>query len=336
MKAKQIFEKLIENWQAKAVCFVIALFLYIFNQQSGVSSRTIKTNVAIETDSGFKPAEAFNTSISLSLRGKKENISTLSSEDFEAYLDFSYVAKDGKYDFPVMLKLSAAAAAINPLEIKVIPEKITLNVEEETAGFVKVEPLIKGEAPHGYQIDSIKIEPEEVKIRGAKSLVENCTSMQTENIVLTNARTSFSGSAKIVNWKKNISLETSTISYTVQISETASSKTFKDIPVTPMNLLNTLEITSIPKKITFVLEGPLLSLEALTDLSSVCRADLSSVIEAGTFSVPVKYTLPARLRLSEAAPKTVSVTVAEKTKDAENTDSEMMEKITTIIDSEER
>lgn len=333
MKAKQLFEKLIENWPAKAVCFVMAIFLYIFNQQSGMDTKIIKTKVSVQNENGFRPADVFNPDVSVSVRGSKSSVGALTKSDVQPYLDFSYIPKDGEYDLPVLLKIDEAASMINPLEIKVMPEKIKVKVEEEIAGFAKIEPLLKGEVQHGYEVESVTLEPDQIKIRGARSLVENCKSLQTENIVLSNARTSFSGKAKIENPKKNISLESDEISFTIKIVESQSSKNLGNIPVTVDNLSKNLEITKMEASVQLVVEGSVLGLEKFTDYSAVCHADLSKISSAGTFDAPLRYYLPSGVRLSGNYPKTVSVSVVAKEVEEkipsldESQDNDMMEKV---------
>lgn len=338
MKIKQLFERLIENWPVKAVCLVLAFFLYIFNQQAGMETKIIKTKVEVGSDSGFRPAEIFNSNVSVSLRGKKDAISQISESDVKAYLDFSYVAKGGEYDFPVLLTFGQSVTSINPLEIKVIPEKINVKVEEEIAGFAKIEPLLKGEAQHGYKVESIVLDPEQIKIRGARSLVENCKSLQTENIVLSNARTSFSGTAKIENLKKNITLESDKVSFTVKIAEIQDSKKIDNVQVKIENLRPELEIEKNPSAVSLSVSGSLLSLESFTDFSSVCRADCSGITGEGSFTVPLKYYLPTGIRLGENYAKSVSVKVSAKKSDEENQKNEnddMMEKIPNVIENGE-
>lgn len=312
MKIKQLFEKLIENWPVKAVCLMMAIFLYIFNQQSGMTTNSIKTNLIIENKNGFTPSEVFNTNVVVTLRGKSESISGITEKNITPYIDLGYVAKDGKYEFPVLLKIDQTVSAMNPMEIKVTPEKISVKVEEEISRYVKVEPLLKGDVPHGYQRKSIAIEPEEVKIRGARSLVENCKSLQTSTIVLSNATTSFSGSAKIENLKKNISLESDKVSYTVEVEEISDTKTLSNVPVAAVNLSSSLEIKNFQKSVSFSVKGKLLSLEKFTDFSSVCKADFSDVKESGDYEVKLFYTLPSGIYLDGNYPKTVSVSVEDK------------------------
>lgn len=339
MKIKQLFEKAIEDWPVKAICFVMAIFIYIFNQQSGMFSRTIKTNVVVGSESGFRPAEAFNTNVSISVRGKSGSIEALSKNDFEAYLDFSYVAKDGKYDFPVLLRLGPNVVSINPLEIKVSPEKISLRVEEEVAGFAKIEPLLKGDVPHGYKVESVSLEPEQVKILGARSLVENCKILQTSNIVLSNARTSFSGTAAIEKLKKNITLDSDKVSFTVKIVQVTEKRSLENVKINSLNLNPNLEISKMANFVSIPVEGNLLDLENFTDFSSVCQADFSQITEPGTFDIKLIYRLPNGIYLNGNYPKTVPAVVVEKTKD-ENESSrqseDVMEKIDFSIDGEEK
>ncbi|MBQ0051533.1 MAG: hypothetical protein KBT11_05650 [Treponema sp.] len=325
MKVKQLFEKLIENWPVKAVCFIMALFLYVFNQQSGMTSKTVKTTLAIDRESGFRPAEAFNNSVTVSFKGKSEEIASIMEKDISAYIDLNYVAKEGKYDFPVLLKLNDNVTAINPLEIKVTPEIISLRVEPEIAGFAEIVPLVKGKVPHGYEIKSISVNPEQVKIRGAVSLVNNCKTLQTATVPVSNATRSFQTTVKIENPRRSLTVEEQTVSVTVEVDEVKDSRMLKNVPVNLVKLHPGLEAKFSPKTVNVNVEGSQLSIEKIRDYSSIIKADCAALDEPGTYELKLNYSLPSGVKLSENPVKTVSVTVSMKHENSE-------EKLTIVED----
>ena len=149
MKAKQVFDKLIENWQIKAVCFVIALFLYVVYQTQSVDKKVFSVPLTVESKNGYVSIEPHPRTVAVSARGKAEDLAQVRESDLKAYLDLSYVSSDGSYDFPVLLNLSDSASVLNPLELKVTPEIVRLKVEEEITAFVDIVPLVSGKPSDG-------------------------------------------------------------------------------------------------------------------------------------------------------------------------------------------
>ena len=149
MKAKQVFDKLIENWQVKAICFVISLFLYVVYQNQSIDKRVFSVPLAVEAKNGFVSIEPYPRTVVVSARGKAEVLAQVRESDLKAYLDLNYVAKDGRYDFPVLITLSDSASLLNPLEIKVTPEIVSLRVEEEITSYVDIQPLLSGKPGYG-------------------------------------------------------------------------------------------------------------------------------------------------------------------------------------------
>ena len=131
MKAKQVFDKLIENWHIKAICFVIALFLYVIYQNQSVDSKVFSVPLTVESRNGYVSVAPHPRTVVVSARGKSEELAQVRESDLKAYLDLNYVYKDGTYDFPVLITLSDSASILNPLELKVTPEVVRLRVEEE-------------------------------------------------------------------------------------------------------------------------------------------------------------------------------------------------------------
>lgn len=309
MKARQLLDKFLENWPVKVVCFIMALFLYIFNQQSSMAKRTFNTDIEIESESGFLPAEAYTKDVAINLRGKAEEINSLKDYDVKAYIDLSYVAEAGKYEFPVLLRLSENVTSLNPMEIKVSPEKITLRVEEEAAGYATVNPLLKGNPAHGYYVKSITVNPEQVKIRGAKSHVQSFKSIQTETVVLNNAQTSFTKSVKPDNRRRNIIVDDNNVEVTVEIEEQRSNLQLSDVALNFSGINPKFDFESSVKIISFSVEGTVLDIEKLTDKGNITKIDCSDISEPGNYEKRIEYNLPAGVSIVGNYPRTCHIDV---------------------------
>ena len=74
MKAKQVFDKLIENWHIKAICFVIALFLYVIYQNQSVDSKVFSVPLTVESRNGYVSVAPHPRTVVVSARGKSEEL----------------------------------------------------------------------------------------------------------------------------------------------------------------------------------------------------------------------------------------------------------------------
>lgn len=312
MKTKQIFGKLIENWQVKAICFVISLFLYVIYQNQSVDRKVFSVPLTVESKNGFVSIQPHPRTVAVSARGKAEELAQVRESDLKAYLDLSYVSKDGSYDFPVLLTLSDSASVLNPLEIKLTPEIVRLRVEEEVTSYVDVVPLISGKPAYGYDIKSISVSPEQIAITGPKTMIENCKSLQTLNVTTSNAKRSFTSKAKVEQKGLFIKHDDVDVSVTVEIEERDGSKKFTKLPVKILNLSPELEVSAKTNDVTVTLEGSIPSLEAFKPDAKFVTADVSSITSPGTFYVNLTYSVPKRFTLADGYTKSIPVTFTAK------------------------
>lgn len=308
MKAKQVFDKLIENWQVKAVCFVISLFLYVIYQNQSVDSKVFSVPLTVESKNGFVSVAPHPRTVVVSARGKSDELAKVREADLSAYLDLNYVSKEGSYDFPVLLNLSDTAGILNPLELKVTPEIVRLRVEEEVTSFVDVVPLISGKPAYGYAVKNISVSPEQIAITGPKTMIENCKSLQTLNVTTSGAKRSFTAKAKVEQKGLFIKHDDIDVAVTVEIEELEGSRRFEKIPVKIENLSPELEIRAMTTDVAITLTGSLASLENYKPPESLVTADVSRINTAGTFYIELSYSIPKRYSLAEGYTKSIPVT----------------------------
>lgn len=322
MKAKQMFDKFTENWHIKAICFVIALFLYVIYQNQSVGTRVFSVPLSVEAKNGFVSIAPYPRTVAVSARGKSEELAQVRDSDLKAYLDLNYVSKDGSYDFPVLITLSDSASVLNPLEIKVTPEIVHLRVEEEITSYVDIEPLVSGKPGYGYGIKSIKTVPDQIAITGPKTMVDNIKSMKTLNVTASGAKRSFTSKTKVEKKGLFVKTEDTEVNVTVEIEELTGTKQYTRLPVKVVNLSPSLEIRAMTKDVTVTLEGSLPSLESYKPGESFVTADVSHVNSSGTFYVNLSYSVPKRFTLTDGYTKSIPISFTEKQNEDQSDDSE--------------
>ena len=327
MKVKQLFEKLIKNWQIKAICFVAALFLYAVYQNQSLTSRVFSVSLGIETKNGFVSVEPHPRTVAVSVKGKAEELAQVRESDLSAYLDLSYVSKDGKYDFPVLLTLSDSASVLNPLEIKVTPESVSLRVEEEITSYVDLEALVYENPASGYFCKNVTVSPSQIAVTGPKTMINSVKSLKTLPVTMSGAKRSFASKTKVENKGMFVKHDNVEVTVTVEIEEMTGAKQFTGLQVKVINLSPELEIKALPKDVAVTLRGSMPLLEKYVPGENFVTADASDISEPGTFYLNLHYEVPHRFSMEDGYTKTLAVTFAEKG-NMEN--SEGAEKITVV------
>ncbi|WP_296325883.1 CdaR family protein [Treponema sp. UBA3813] len=328
MKAKQVFDKLTENWLPKALCFIIAVFLYVIYQNQSVDTRVFSVSLGLEAKNGFVSVEPHPRTVVVSARGKSEELAQVRESDLKAYLDLNYVAKDGSYDFPVLLTLSDSASVLNPLELKVTPERVRLRVEEEVTAYVDINPLTTGKPAYGYGIKDVTVVPDQIAITGPKTMVENCKSLNTLGVTVSNAKRNFTSKTKVEQKGFFIKHEDLSVSVTVELEEMDGSKQFTKLPVKVLNLSQDLEVRAVTNDVTVTLRGSLVSLDSFKPDENFVTADASNIEEPGTFYVPLSFSVPKRFALADGYTKSVPITFT--TKQTTSQTDAVEEKITVV------
>lgn len=307
MKISENFNKLLDNWPVKAVCLLIALFVYIFYNLSIQESRSFTVPLEVRSQNGISPASNHLKKVRITLKGKTEEIASVRENEVTAYLDLNHLAKDGTYKVPVSIDLPKSALMLDTLEVSVAPQNVSLKVEESISGWVKVNPLISGTPAHGYEIKSINVYPDEIEIYGPRSLVENCTRIQTQVVSVKNASTSLEKAVIPENlgaFLKHVSGEKLRVE--VEIGPVISEKSFDNIPLIFVNPAQDFEVIPAISSVKITVSGNLLEMEKFTPEKDCAKIDCSSITEEGDFELPVKYSIPDSLSVIDG-PATVKV-----------------------------
>ena len=313
MNTKRFLDKITQNWPTKVLCLVVALFIYFFHQMSILEKKTFTVPLETKANGSMISASENNRYVKVTLRGKRDEVSSVTNKDISAYLDISDITQEGEYTFPVLIDSSPRLLLIEPLEVRVSPEKVSLKVETRTIKYVPVEPLLSGEVAHGFEQTSISVEPATIKIEGPRQMIESITAVQTEAVDIEGIQRTTTRDVLLQNENKLITFDDETpVSVTVTVAETGMKKDISDIQILYYNLADNLEVKSPVERGTVTIEGSQLILEKMNDKQVVLHADCSAITTPGTYEAPVTVSVPTDTTVISQSVQEIKVTVVER------------------------
>jgi len=168
--------KELKNWFLKnidikllSLFFAIILWLYIAGGENPIVENFIDISLTqINLSEGLVIKE-FPANVSVGIRGPKNIINNLSSNQINGIVNFSEISKEGIY------KLKVEVEPPKKTQItRVIPSEIKVEVEKVLTKEVEVEYSLIGVPEKGYSLtDEPQFNPSMVKIIGAQSVLDN-------------------------------------------------------------------------------------------------------------------------------------------------------------------
>jgi YbbR domain-containing protein len=199
LNTKKIILGLAENWPAKVLSVALAIMLFVFNQMSTLTTRTLSVPLTVETGFTLVPGSAYPRTVRVRLRGEDETIKLITDSDIEAYVDFSRYEAEGLYSAPVQIRRKGSALAIEPLEITVNPLEISVNLDRRVNKALLLYAVIRGNPAPGFDLISHSISPGEIVVSGPSGRLESITEIKTEAIDIEGRNSDFSITVNIVN-----------------------------------------------------------------------------------------------------------------------------------------
>jgi YbbR domain-containing protein len=327
LDARKIFEKAIENWPAKVLSVVLAIVLFVFHQISTLVEESFSSPLNIVSNGLLVPSKSHEQTIRITLRSDERNINAINREDIEVYVDLSNMNLPGTYRVPVLVRKIGTAAGVDPLEIRVNPSEIEIDLDYSAAKSVPVTPNFRGNLDSGYEMSSYSLEPTQVEIEGPSSIIDAITSLSTEYIELTGRRSDFVTTARIASSNPLMNFKgAGLVEVHGFVQELIMTRNFDNLPITITGLNNRYRARLNIEEGSVRVEG---SQNALADYilwGAVLNLDCSNVETTGTVEIPVTVTVPPQFSLISYEPMSVSVTI-ESIADADDSEEIINEEI---------
>ena len=174
----------------KLVSLVLATCTWFFVKGVTSDSRVIEgVPVEVKARPGLTVLQTRASTIAVKVRGTREDVRQVSRQDLSAVVDLT---KDNRFG-PITVKLTPKSVRYSRrVQIAEIdPPEVTVNVDEMIERELAVQPQFGGELPPNLSVERVITQPETVKVKGPKMLVNGMTSIATLPIDVTGRRTSF-------------------------------------------------------------------------------------------------------------------------------------------------
>ena len=312
MKANRFFEKILYNWPVKVCCLIIAIALYLFHQASLTEKRSFVIPLNVVEEGAVQHTGDFTSTVTVVVRANTEQISSVHSNQLNAYVNLNNITKNGEYNLPVKVKVDDELMSFDPFEIKVKPEYIKIRAESKDIKFIPLEASVVGEPEHGYEVTEVTIEPAYVEVTGPESIIENTSKIYLDKVDVTGLtqKQTFETQYKSVN--KLISIkETGPFQVTLMIEPRSMIRTINDIEVTVLSLDEKFYLQDDILPVWVTLEGSMPVLEDYVPVRRFVTADFSKIKEPGEYDIPLTYNIPSYFYLEETSDDFIHVTVLE-------------------------
>ena len=313
MKVKRLFETIMENWPAKVICFGLALVLYLVHITSLLDRKTYTVPLKVVADGGMYPMSDYPEYVRITVRSTAENIAETLQSDFTATLDLTKYEQEGSFSVPVSVHLAPKLLLMDPFEIKLTPESVSMRLEEKTLKYVSVVPALSGEVQHGYAVTKTSVDPATVEIVGPRSAVGETNQVYTSAIDVTSLTAPKTFEASLQNINSLLTINPAK-SYTVhiEVAEESLVKKFSDVPVRLLFLPEAFEAEGDAPKISFDVAGTVPTLEDYELSEGAVYADCSAIDKTGTYDLPVHIILPSYFHIENQSAETVSVAIGSR------------------------
>ncbi len=313
MNIKQILLRLTENWPAKIICLVFAVFLSEFYRGTLLDKRYLIVPLTIENNGLLTPAEQYPAKIKVSIWGDAIGIGSIDENDIIAFINISDFKTEGTYRIPIKTRLAGTVTPIGNMEISTEPTILTLRLATNIRKQVPVSLSLRGIPADGYEVIESSLEPDTVEIEGPADTVEKINELVTEPLSIEARTSGFSGTAAIINNDPLISIVgKAQVQSMVKINETTIQKKFDNIPIYFEKENAELSITADTKTGSLEVQGPKKLLETWHPSENILTVSCESILEPGVYTLPVVPVLSAeysKLKILQINPKSVQITV---------------------------
>lgn len=314
MNTKRLIDKLLDNWFPKTVCFVIAVLLYFFHQASLVDTKTFVLPLQIYESGMVMHVGDAPKSVTVVVRANDNDIKTVSAQDMSASVSLEAITEKGVYKLPVKITLAEQLMKLDPFEVKIKEETVVIHADKKAFKYVPILPTVVGEVAHGYEVQSISMNPSTVEIFGPESLVNATNEIYSTRLNVSNAENNFATEVSYQNHNELITvIDDGPFKATVSLAPKIMEREFTDVPVEIINVIPSLEVETELPGVSLKLSGAMPVLEDYILSKHAVQLNCYEIKEPGTYVLPVRYILPANLQLVEKSDEEFTITVVKET-----------------------
>jgi YbbR domain-containing protein len=309
VKPRDRMRRLLSNLPVKVVCLAAAVILFMFNRINTMTERFFSVPLAVEVPAGFAISSSCPSTVRVTLRGQEQAINPVLPEDIAASLNLEGHQAAGTFRVPVTVQRAGTALGVEPLEIRVEPQVLTVALEPLAERRVPVVPDVTGSPAHGYELASFEVAPRAVAIRGPRSRVQAVPSVATEVIDLTGRTGPFSLRARLAVPDPLVKVTgDSFVDFRAAIQEAVISRRFESVPLTVIDLPPGLRIRDAARESGSVqVQGTQLAVESMTAEQVQLVLDCSTIHRPGVWRLSPRAEVPSTVSVVDWTPRELSI-----------------------------
>jgi YbbR domain-containing protein len=195
--------------------------------------------------------------------------------------------------------------------VKIVPETVTVKLDELIVQKLEILPDFVGEPAVGYKLlaDELRMDPNAVLTQGPKGVLEKMKSAKTEPIDLVGRIRSFYRTVQVKLSSGVKPMSESLVNVYIPIREEFGEKEFKDVPVRILRSPAASGVVDLsPDKVTLVLKGSKLYLEKLAPETLLAYVDLAD-LKKGDYDLLLQVVLPENVSLKDKEPIKVKAAI---------------------------
>ncbi len=313
MNTRKMISRLTENWVAKVICVAAAILVYVFHQVAVLDHKTLTVPLEVVSEGLLVNETDVPSFVKVNVRCSADSIGAITAQGISAVLNLNHYTEVGDYDVPVTISVSKDLMLIDPLEVSVKPDYVSLTLDEKVEKYVSVKPSVSGEVSHGYFVKSVEIVPSTVKIIGPSKIVEKTNFIYSDKVNVKGASTGFSTEVGLDNINALVSAKVEEpFRVNVTIAPSPSDLVFTGVTPKLISLDGNLENSSTIPPLNFTLTGTVPMMEKFNLSEQSVVIDCSSIKSEGSYELPVLFVLPVNISVKEKSYETVSLMISEK------------------------
>lgn len=163
-----------DRW-AFALCLLMAVTVWLYvmsTDKTGYEQRISGVTVGIEgasslSTSNMSVIDGYDRTVTVTLSGKRGDISSLTADDLRVYVDVSQITSTGRYNLPVQVEVPK-----NSTLVSIEPSQISVNVDVNTSRTVDVKVKLDYVLNAAYSLSEPQADHETVVISGPASVLD--------------------------------------------------------------------------------------------------------------------------------------------------------------------
>jgi YbbR domain-containing protein len=294
---------------AKILALALAFGLYKAYEITSVDEQTIAVPLTILINEGFVISSNYPEKVRITIRGKKNSLTGLADENFEAVIDLRRHLKEGKFREPIQLN-RRDATDVGKYEVILDRRELTVTLEEKMTKSVVVSPSLTGFPSAGYELSHYFVSPSSVTVSGPKSLVTQVNSVKTEEIDLAGRSSDFTVSTRLLRPSTVLRIPGGeAVEFHAVIKPSVVVEKLQDVTIVVADLVPGLALLSPLPPASLTAQGLQLDFSALEPGAISFMLDCSEIKAPGTWTLPLGITVPDNILVLDYEPREITITV---------------------------